>query len=107
MLRDSLYRPWFGPENVWGIEILDGDFSKVVLAVEKLEFKDENDDGSGNLVLEYNIISAPSEYPDGSLEKNELFHSTLDIVINDVLKEAIESHEQSIRESNTKQPDSQ
>lgn len=108
MLRNMLYRPFFPDEKVekgWGVEIIDGDFKGVVLIVQNIEFK-ESDNEDGNLILEYNIVSSPQEFEDGSLENNPLFQSTMDIIINDILKEAMQIHEQSTRDVDSNQSDS-
>ena len=89
MLRNDLYRPWFEGNTAWGIEIISGDFKDVVLQIEKMEFADE----PGNVELVYHVISKP-EIIEEELSKNPTFESTVEFIINDILKEAIEIHEQ-------------
>ena len=45
MLRNDLYKPWFASENDWGFEIIDGQFSGVIVQIEKVEFV-ETDGGN-------------------------------------------------------------
>lgn len=85
MLRDQLYKPWFADEK-WGFHILEGEFKDVVIHIEKLEFSETSE---GNVELEYETISKPE-----SLEiDNNLFNPVIELIINDILKEAIAIHE--------------
>lgn len=93
MLRNDLYKPWFYEEK-WGFEILTGEFQGTVVQVENIEF---TKDGSGELDMSYHIINKPQEF-----EKTDIFENTLNIVINDVLKEAMEYYESS-RTDNTEE----
>lgn len=88
MLRNDLYRPWFEGERAWGIEITSGEFKDVVIQIEKMEFTDE----PGNVELIYHVISKPDLIED-ELSKNPLFESQVELIINDILKEAIEIHQ--------------
>ena len=95
MLRNELYRPWFEGNTNWGVEITSGDFKDVVIQIEKMEFSDE----PNNVELVYHVISKP-EILEEELSKNPVFESTIELIINDILKEAIEIHEQN-RNSNS------
>ena len=95
MLRNELYRPWFEGNTNWGVEITSGDFKDVVIQIEKMEFSDE----PNNVELVYHVISKP-DILEEELSKNPVFESTIELIINDILKEAIEIHEQN-RNSNS------
>ena len=97
MLRNDLYRPWFEGEKNWGIEIISGDFQDVVIQIEKMEFADE----PGNVELVYHVISKP-DILEEELSKNTVFESTVELIVNDILKEAIEIHkDEQNRNNNT------
>lgn len=95
MLRNELYRPWFEGNTNWGVEITSGDFKDVVIQIEKMEFSDE----PNNVELVYHVISKP-DILEEELSKNLVFESTIELIVNDILKEAIEIHEQN-RNSNS------
>lgn len=88
MLRNDLYRPWFQGETAWGVEITSGEFKDVVIQIEKMEFSDD----PNNLELFYNVISKPEIFEE-ELSKNPLFESQVDLIINDIIKEAIQIHQ--------------
>ena len=90
MLRNDLYKPWFVGDKDWGIEIIDGEFSGVVLQIESIEFA-ENE--PGGVDLNYHCIKQPEDFNEDTL-KGDLFKNTLEIIIQDILKEAIDHHEQ-------------
>lgn len=100
MLRNELFRPWFVGEKNWGFEIISGEFKDVSVQIEKVEFVD---DSSGNLNLEYHIIHKPELLED--IEQNQLFTKTVEIIINDILKEALEDAK-SNRDYNTQESNS-
>jgi hypothetical protein len=95
MLRNELYCPWFEGNTNWGVEITSGDFKDVVIQIEKMEFSDE----PNNVELVYHVISKP-DILEEELSKNPVFESTIELIVNDILKEAIEIHEQN-RNSNS------
>jgi hypothetical protein len=89
MLRDDLYRPWFDPDSdKWGIEILSGEFKSVVIKINSIEF---NETAEGNCQLDYETLAIPESLTEESL-KTELFSSVINIIITDVLEEAIRIH---------------
>lgn len=91
MLRNDLFRPWFVGEADWGVEIIDGSFSGVSLQITSIEFANSAD---GSVQLDYNIIHKPEHLTDEEL-KSDLFSKTLELIINDILKEAVEDAKQS------------
>lgn len=95
MLRNDLYRPWFTNTDEWGFEILSGDYLGVVLQVSKLDLPAENE----SVDLEYHIINKPETLEEETLKGPE-FSATIELVINDILREALEIYEQD-RNSNT------
>lgn len=102
MLRNDLYKPFFVGEDTWGIEIISGDFNGTVIQIEKFDFKEGTD---GEFELEYNLINKPEIILEEDY-KSEKFEFTIQLIINDVLKEALEAHEQA-RANNTTELDSQ
>ena len=85
MLRNELFRPWFVGEKDWGFEIIDGEFSGVTVQIEKLEFPDEN---SSELALDYHVVHKPELITDEHI-KSDMFKVVIELIINDILKEAI------------------
>ena len=90
MLRDDLYRPWFANEQDWGFEIIDGEYSGVTIQVEEIAFSEEEDTG---VKLNFHVISKPETFSDDEVE-SDLFNSTVELIINDILREAINFYEQ-------------
>lgn len=89
MLRNDLYQPWFVDEK-WGFEILSGEYQSTVVEIEKLDFKP---DSKEELDLEYHIVNKPEVLAEEDL-KTEKFYFTVQLILNDILKEAIETYEQ-------------
>lgn len=102
MLRNDLYKPWFVGED-WGFEIVDGEFKDVCLQISKCEFRDEDQDG--NFTLEYHTVRKPEALTDEDLLKPE-FQAVVEVIINDILREAIDHYEQT-RNNDSKEPGSQ
>lgn len=90
VLRNDLYKPWFAGEKDWGFEIIDGEFSGVIVQVESLEFSDKND---SSVDLNFHVIMKPENMEEISV-KGDLFNNTVELIINDILKEAIDHYEQ-------------
>jgi hypothetical protein len=88
MLRNDLYAPWFTDNEHWGVEFLSGEFQGVIVQIEKMEFAD-NENG---VELAYHVISKPEAYEE-ELSGNKLFESQMELVINDILKEALDIFE--------------
>lgn len=103
MLRNDLYKPWFLEDQRWGFEVISGDFQDVVVEVSKLEFTNEE---AGNFDIEYHIINKPSLVTEEDV-KGDLFKSTFELIINDIVREAIETFDENHRNDNTKEPDLQ
>lgn len=103
MLRNELYRPWFLKDSKWGFEIISGEFKDVVVEIEKLEFAKEQED---NLDIEYHVINSPSLLAEEDL-KGDLFKSTFELIINDIVREAIETSNENNRDNNTEESDPQ
>ena len=90
MLRNELYKPWFVGEADWGFEITDGEFKDVFIQIEKLDIGDGE---ASNLKLDYHTIRKPELITDEDL-KGQKFQSTIELIINDILREAINHYEQ-------------
>ncbi len=88
MLRNDTYKPWFEGE-AWGVEIIDGEYSGVIVQFKSLEFSEKND---GTVDLDFHIINQPQGAEIDT--KSDMFNNTIEIIINDILKEAISFYEQ-------------
>lgn len=97
VLRNNLFRPWFVGEKDWGFEIIDGEFSGVTVQIEKVEFSKSDD---GRVDLEYHIINKPQEME--LTQDNKMFAAVVEIIINDILTEAVNSYEQTRSNDSTK-----
>lgn len=90
VLRNDLYRPWFVGEEDWGFEIVDGEFSGIVVQIESVEFSKET---AGGVDLNFHVIKQPED--DREIDvKGDMFTRTVELIINDILREAIENYEQ-------------
>lgn len=85
MLKNDLYKPWAAGKSEWGIEIIDGEFSGTVIQIEDVSFNEDD-----SLKVEYHVINGNKE----DLSSNSMFIGTFELIINDILKEAIENYEQ-------------
>lgn len=89
VLRNDLYKPWFAGDKDWGFEILDGEFSGVVVQIESIDFSSKND---GTVDLDFHVINK-EQFPDLDTG-SDLFNKNVELIINDILKEAIDHYEQ-------------
>lgn len=104
MLRNELYKPWFVGDTSWGFEIVDGDFSGVVVQVENLDFAKDN---SSSLDINYHIINKP-EVISEDLSQSELFKTIFETIINDIVREAVELYkDEQDRNDNLTEPSAQ
>lgn len=87
MLRNDLYVPWFANKGEWGFEIISGNFINTVLQIEHVEFVDEG------VQLQYHIIRRPDSLNEGETN-NPLFVQTVELIVNDILTEAVRDYEQ-------------
>lgn len=88
-LRNDLYTPWFVGDTDWGVEIIDGEFSGIVIKINSIEFSKTENEG---VDVDYYIIKHPEDMQ--GVEKSDLFIRTIELIINDILKEAVAIHEQ-------------
>ena len=84
MLRNDLFKPWF-VGNDWGFEIIDGEFNGVTVQIAKLDWPDE---GSNELALDYHVVHKPELITDEDI-KSDTFKAVVEVIINDILREAI------------------
>ncbi len=98
MLRNDTYKPWFEGED-WGVEIIDGEYSGVIVQFKSLEFSAKDD---GTVDVDFHIINQPLGAEIDT--KSDMFNNTIEIIINDILKEAISLYEQT-RNNDTTEPD--
>ena len=89
MLRNDLFKPWFVGKD-WGFEIIDGEFKSVTIQIEKLDWPD---DGKSELVLDYHVVHKSEIITDEDV-KSDKFRVVMDIIINDILREAIDDLKQ-------------
>jgi hypothetical protein len=85
MLRNDLFQPWFVGESQWGFEIISGEFQGISVQIESVEFSDSPD---GNLALDYHLVHRPEMFSE-DVSKDPLFIHTIELIINDILTEAI------------------
>lgn len=90
MLRNDLFKPWFVGEKDWGFEIIDGEFRNVTVQIEKLDWPDED---SSELALDYHIVHKPELITDEDI-KSDTFKAVVEVIINDILREAIDDLKQ-------------
>ena len=84
MLRNDLFKPWF-VGNDWGFEIIDGEFNGVTVQIAKLDWPDE---GSNELALDYHVVHKPELITDEDI-KSDTFKAVVEVIINDILREAL------------------
>ena len=89
MLRNDLFKPWF-VGNDWGFEIIDGEFNGVTVQIAKLDWPDE---GSNELALDYHVVHKPELITDEDI-KSDTFKAVVEVIINDILREAIDELKQ-------------
>jgi hypothetical protein len=97
MLRNELFKPWFVGDD-WGFEIIDGEFKNVTVQIEKLEWPNE---GDNQLALDYHVVHKPELITDEEI-KGDTFKAIIEVIINDILKEAINDLKQT-RDNDTKE----
>ena len=90
MLRNDLFKPWFVGEKDWGFEIIDGEYNGVTVQIEKLDWPDE---GSNELALDYHVVHKPELVTDEDI-KSDTFKAVVEVIINDILREAINEFKQ-------------
>jgi len=86
MLRNDLYKPWFADKNQWGFEILSGDYQGLVVQLENIDMIEEAKKGIG---VNYHIIHKP-DIVSKDMMKSEILNQTFDLIINDILTEAMQ-----------------
>ena len=87
MLRGDLYTPWF-VEQKWGFEIISGDFLGVVVEIQDIKFPNESTD---NVDVDYHVIHRPELITEEDV-KGDLFANVFQLIITDILQEAIAIH---------------
>jgi hypothetical protein len=89
VLRNDLYRTWFAGDKDWGFEVIDGEYSGVVVQIESIEFSKKDD---GTVDLNFHVINK-DKFPDLDTG-SDLFNKNVELIINDIFKEAIDHYEQ-------------
>lgn len=90
MLREDLYTPWFADKE-WGFEFISGEYLGVVVQVAEVKLPE---DSGGEASVDYHVVSRPDHITEEDVQ-TDMFKSTFELVINDILKEAIDSYENS------------
>tara|TARA_R100001509_G_scaffold139926_1_gene94569 strand:- start:365 stop:676 length:312 start_codon:yes stop_codon:yes gene_type:complete len=103
MLRNDLYRPWFADDKQWGFEILSGDFQGLVVQLENIDMLEEAKNGIG---VNYHVIHKP-EHLTKDVMQGEMLNQTFDLIINDILQEAMQINDEYNRDNNIKESDTQ
>ena len=73
-----------------GFEIIDGEYNGVTVQIEKLDWPDE---GSNELALDYHVVHKPELITDEDI-KSDTFKAVVEVIINDILREAINEFKQ-------------
>jgi hypothetical protein len=102
MLRNDLFKPWFVGEKDWGFEIIDGEYKGVTVQIEKLDWPDE---GKSELALDYHVVHKPEIITDEDV-KGDKFKVVIEVIINDILREAIDDLKQT-RDNDTTESSTQ
>tara|TARA_R110000824_G_scaffold97963_1_gene233833 strand:+ start:4100 stop:4420 length:321 start_codon:yes stop_codon:yes gene_type:complete len=103
ILRDDLYKPWFVDHDKWGFEVLSGDYLGVVVQLDELTVDKISQESNGiGIDLGYQLIHIPELVPIENTQ-NGKFIKVMDLIVNDILREAVETHreQEQNRESNT------
>jgi hypothetical protein len=103
MLRNDLYRPWFVEDKQWGFEILSGDFQGLVVQLENIDVLNEDKTG---LDVKYHVIYKPENVSEDMM-KSEILNQTFDLIINDIIQEAMTINDEYNRNNNTKESNTQ
>ena len=101
MLRNDLFKPWF-VGNDWGFEIIDGEFNGVTIQIQKLELPNEE---TNELALDYHVVHKPELITDEDI-KGDKFKAVVEVIINDILREAINDVKQT-RDNDSKESSTQ
>lgn len=91
MLREDLYKPWFAEDNKWGFEYISGDYLGVVIQITEVKLPEES---GGEASVDYHVIHRPENLTEEDVQ-TDMFRASFELVINDILKEAIENYENS------------
>ena len=93
MLRNELYRPFFNGTEEWGFQILTGTYREVVVQLNELKpehiIPTKYPGQKIGVNIGYHIIHKPESLEE-DLNGNQNFIAEMDLIINDILKEAIE-----------------
>ena len=88
MLREDLYTPWFADKD-WGFKFISGEYLDVVVQIAEVKLPE---DSGGEASVDYHVISRPEHITEEDIQ-TDMFKSTFELVINDILKEAIDIYE--------------
>ena len=88
-LRNKIFKPWFEGKENWGVEIIDGFYTGLVIQIKEMQFVELED---GNLSLDYHVVHKPETVAESDLQTGE-FQMLLSDIIEDILKEAIATNE--------------
>jgi hypothetical protein len=86
------YEPWNRGE-AWGFKITNGKYENTIISINNIEL---NEDSS--CALDFNFYEKTYGLSEGDFSSEE-FNSDMSSIINDILKKAVDEHEN--RDSNT------
>ena len=95
-----MFKPWAVDGDRWGVEITQGPFEGAVIQIENVELSPKED---GSVEVDYHLLSIPAHLNESEF-KNENFNSTMQEIINEILREAVTYYE-SNRNNDTSQSD--
>jgi hypothetical protein len=91
------YRPWIYknnekntdlPEDIWGVEIIQGDFNGAKISFNKVSLAEN----TSELELDYTLVHIPEDKTPEFYQCKE-FEDVISHIITDILNKAIELHE--------------
>ncbi len=85
----EMYLPW-AVDGKWGIEIAEGKYKDTVIQIENIEFKEKN---SEELLVDYHMINIPEGVIESDYKTNEFFE-LMQLIISDIIAEAIQLHKE-------------
>lgn len=99
------YKPWAyknDVEDLWGIELLEGEFAGTALSFNSFDIKDDSNDAS----LDYTVVKVKEGMQKEDVKGPE-FEKQLGEIVNDILLKAIEHFEHENRNNNSAESDVQ
>lgn len=105
-MQPIAFKPYFGGEDKWGFEIMDGIYKDTVVQIMKLDFVEN---GDGNCQLEFHVIKRSDSLQEEAY-KTEDFNQAIQSIITEIIRLAIDNAEKEkneVRDDNPPEPDPQ